>query len=234
MNPLSELDDKARAVILEGRYALDPTELTRARVRRAVESRLTAGYPATLPNSRWRMTFARLCAAILVTATVATGAIYKARQSRTFAIRPADTSSYKSAIAVSSVAALPSQSTSTRAPALELADATSAPSVNRTVVAPPPGSTSRTEELAEEIKLLSSANAAINAGDAGRALQLLREFDRRFVHVVLAEERAAAGIFALCAAGRNTDAKTAGKRFQTRWPRSPLLPRLSASCAMVK
>ena len=228
MTQLANLDDNARAVIKEDRYAIEPSELTRARVRRAVESRLTAGAPSQ--SSPWQTTFAKLCAAILVTAAVAAAAMYKVHQPGSTSIQAGN----GPAGAILPIATFPSLSISAKPPTLELANTSSAPSTSRTATAAPPTNTTRSEELAEEIRLLSSANAAINSGDTSRALQVLHEFDPRFANVVLAEERAAAGVLALCAAGRTSEAKAEGKRFQTRWPRSPLLPRLSASCALAK
>ena len=46
-----------------------------------------------------------------------------------------------------------------------------------------------------------------------------------------AEERAAASVLALCAAGRAADARAQADRFARRSPRSPLLARIAGSCA---
>jgi outer membrane protein assembly factor BamD (BamD/ComL family) len=78
---------------------------------------------------------------------------------------------------------------------------------------------------------LTEANAAIKRGDVARASQLLDGYDQRFPSGKLAEERAAAGILALCASGRTQSAKSEASRFLERWPRSPLVARIKASCA---
>jgi hypothetical protein len=91
--------------------------------------------------------------------------------------------------------------------------------------------TSRSQQLGAEIELLARVNAAVNAGDGGRALELLAEYDRKFRPSILAEERAAASILALCAAGRTGEARAAAEQFRRRSPRSPLLGRIAGSCA---
>jgi hypothetical protein len=93
---------------------------------------------------------------------------------------------------------------------------------------------SRADQLGAEIELLARVNSAVNAGDSGRALGSLREYDRRFGAGILREERAAASVLALCAAGRARDARAEADRFVRRWPRSPLLSRIEGSCAGAK
>jgi hypothetical protein len=86
--------------------------------------------------------------------------------------------------------------------------------------------------LAEEVRLLESAQRELAAGRASSALGLLDEHARRFHAGSLAEERAAARVLALCQLGRNAEAKQAASAFVVAFPRSPLLPRLSSSCAL--
>jgi hypothetical protein len=74
-------------------------------------------------------------------------------------------------------------------------------------------------------------NAAVNAGNGKRALELLAEYDREFRPAILGEERAAASILALCAAGRSAEARAAAKRFSDKWQHSPHSARISKSCA---
>ena len=62
------------------------------------------------------------------------------------------------------------------------------------------------DRLAEEVALLSRAETALHSGNAAVALDVLNEHERKFRHGLLAEERIAARIQALCALGRNAEA----------------------------
>jgi hypothetical protein len=86
------------------------------------------------------------------------------------------------------------------------------------------------DALAEETRLLRQADAATRGGDGRRALELLDEHARRFPRGVLAEERGAERVLALCAAGRIGEARAAATRFLADRPQSPLAGRVRASC----
>jgi hypothetical protein len=220
MNDTFELDEDARAVIAAGRDGHEPTELERARVRRAVQAGLASGV-ATLGPPRLRLpSSAKLVAALAVTGTVAGGAWYA--HERTAPPPPAMPVGPRAVVPTPPVpvaSAVPSAVPEVTQPAPSRAEERAA--------RPPSGS----EELAAEIALLAQVNVAINSGRAGRAFALLREYDRRHSPGVLREERAAAGVLALCAAGRVDAARSAADRFEKRWPRSPLLGRIGGSCA---
>jgi hypothetical protein len=82
-----------------------------------------------------------------------------------------------------------------------------------------------------ETRLLRDAEALRRAGNGARALVLLDEHAARFPNGVLAEERTAARVFALCDLGRVSDASGEAQRFLAERPRSPLAARVRASCA---
>lgn len=84
--------------------------------------------------------------------------------------------------------------------------------------------------LAEEVRLLSSAQRALNEGDPTTALARLAEHGRRFPEGTMAEERDAARALALCRAGRREEAQAAAARFLADRPTSPLAARVRASC----
>ena len=84
--------------------------------------------------------------------------------------------------------------------------------------------------LAEEVRLLSSAQRALNEGDPTTALARLAEHGRRFPSGTMAEERDAARALALCRAGRREEAQAAAARFLADRPTSPLAARVRASC----
>ena len=102
--------------------------------------------------------------------------------------------------------------------------ATSAPSGD---VARPP----ETSTLAEETRLVSSAAAARRANDPRRALALLDEHAARFRRGVLAEERDAERVQALCAAGLPAEARDRAAAFAAAYPTSPLLATTRRACA---
>ena len=81
---------------------------------------------------------------------------------------------------------------------------------------------------------MAQVNVAVNSGNADRALALLRQYDQRYSPGVLREEREAAGVLALCAAGRVDAARSLAQRFEQHWPRSPLLGRIAGSCIRSK
>jgi hypothetical protein len=87
--------------------------------------------------------------------------------------------------------------------------------------------------LAAETSLLEQVSSSVNAGDGPRALAMIREYDRRYGSGggVLLEERSAAEVLALCLTAREDQARAKARVFLTRWPQSPLVRRIHASCA---
>lgn len=87
------------------------------------------------------------------------------------------------------------------------------------------------DALATEVRLIDGARAAIDGGDPARALALLDDHDRRFPGGALAPEAAALRVEALCASGRTTESQSAVRRFEARYPGSPLERRFASTCA---
>lgn len=112
-----------------------------------------------------------------------------------------------------------------------------APSASKpTRKAPSAGSASPAVEPAEgaltrETRLVAEAREALRAGEAGRALALLEEHARRFPGGVLAAEREAERVTALCALGRSAEARAHAARFSREHPSSALGARVRAACA---
>ncbi len=75
-----------------------------------------------------------------------------------------------------------------------------------------------------ELTLVAQARAAVAREDFSRALQLLGEHARRFKKGRLVEEREALRVKVLASLGRRGEARRAAAQFETRFPRSPLLP----------
>jgi hypothetical protein len=87
------------------------------------------------------------------------------------------------------------------------------------------------DSLAHEISLLRAARAALEAGDPQEALALLHRHARLWPQGVLAEERLATRVLALCALRRFAEARTAAHQLESVAPHSPHLARVRASCA---
>lgn len=84
-------------------------------------------------------------------------------------------------------------------------------------------------DLGEQQALLDQARAALGKGDGSGALELLKAHSNRFPHSVLREEREALTIKSLVKTGRAADARVGLEAFESRFPRSPLLPSLRAT-----
>jgi hypothetical protein len=97
-------------------------------------------------------------------------------------------------------------------------------------VAAPPRSASGTGDVAAEVRLLGEAQTAIRGGEPARSLRLLDEHARRYPEGALGEERDAMRIAALCALGRDAEARRATERFLRAAPQSPHAGPLRASC----
>jgi hypothetical protein len=85
--------------------------------------------------------------------------------------------------------------------------------------------------VSAEVDLLKSAQRALSAGDAAAALSLLDRHGREFPGGALTVERMAAQVFALCELGRVVEARRVAGAFLKAAPNSPLVPRVTASCA---
>jgi hypothetical protein len=134
---------------------------------------------------------------------------------------------------------VPSVSAPLRAPpsrpeperALDVAPAPALPSDPPEPVEPrvPPSSAAPSLEL--ETRAFGDVQRALREGRSGDALRLLAEQERAFSRGSLHEERAAARVLALCAAGRIGEARSARDRFLASYPQSPAAERVRASCA---
>jgi RNA polymerase sigma-70 factor (ECF subfamily) len=84
--------------------------------------------------------------------------------------------------------------------------------------------------LLQQIEVLRQARAALAAGSAARALQLL-DSTPDAERGALDQEWTAARVLVLCRLGRESEAKALGARFLERHASSPLAAQVSASCA---
>jgi type IV secretory pathway VirB10-like protein len=102
---------------------------------------------------------------------------------------------------------------------------------------PQPRGASRTDaerihpsSLAQELALLTAARQAVRSGKIRKALSVLGRHARRFPDGVMAEEREAERVAALCALGRTDQATRAAQAFLARFTGSPQSARVSRAC----
>jgi hypothetical protein len=94
-----------------------------------------------------------------------------------------------------------------------------------------PDETPPSSDLSREARALSGVQRAVRDGRSSEALALLDQQDRDFPQGELRQERVAARVVALCAAGRASEARTLAASFLARAPRSPLAARMRTVCA---
>jgi hypothetical protein len=85
--------------------------------------------------------------------------------------------------------------------------------------------------LSLEARALSGVQRAVREGRSTEALALLDQQDRDFPQGELRQERVAARVVALCAAGKASEARALAASFLARAPRSPLAARMRTICA---
>jgi hypothetical protein len=85
--------------------------------------------------------------------------------------------------------------------------------------------------LEAETRLIRAGVAALHAGDPAAALALFEQHALEYPTGVLAEERSAERVIALCDLGRESEARSAAEVFLRDHARSPLADRLRESCA---
>ncbi len=86
------------------------------------------------------------------------------------------------------------------------------------------------DRLVEETQALAKVQEALNRKDPSLAWSLLQQQERQFASGQLGQERAAAQIMTLCAAGQTALADQARTVFLANYPKSPLAKRIKQGC----
>lgn len=87
-------------------------------------------------------------------------------------------------------------------------------------------------DLEAEVRLIAAIRAALQRGDGAEALARVAEHRQKFgARGVLVQERSAHEVEALCAVGRESEARRLAAEFLRKWPESPHRARVTASCA---
>ncbi len=223
---LGGLDADARSLIEDSRHAYEPAPGMQARVRNRLQVSLAAGAGVAGYGALAGAASSKLLAAVVTVGLAGSGAWYAAHRSgsRTHASPVQEAIEPKlrvpqvsaRAVVVTSAPAAPVPPAAMHSPAAARA------AFNHAQPIP---------DLAQETQLLRLVNAAIQRRDGNAALSLLNDYDRRFKPPLLFAERSAARVFALCSLGRSAAATTEAQRFVRRFPLSPLVSRVVASCA---
>jgi len=224
-----ELGPEERSVIAAARDAHIPSEVQRARVRRGLDAKLAAGVAAPLLAGSTALAMTgKIGATIALVAVVGAGTAY------VVTARPEHKEGPPPALREAAPrvpAASPSPTSAAANEALPREDARPTSAHPRSPVRRREANPPAPADLAGELALLTQVSAATKRGEVAQASELLRAYDQRFPSGKLAEERAAAGILVLCAAGHVPSARAEARRFLERWPRSPLVARIRSSCA---
>lgn len=210
---MSELSPALRALVVASKDASRATEADSARVLGALRVRLgdaavmgAEAAQAAVESNATGLLFGKVSAIALAGLALLGGLWFSTARARQAA-------SSESTAAPSAAAAI--KADTTLAPsAISLNAAGSAPPEASEVApapAPKPDDVEARphharDQLAEEVALLSRAETALHSGNAALALQVLGEHERKFRDGLLAEERIAARIQALCKLGRKTEA----------------------------
>jgi hypothetical protein len=210
---MMELSSELRQLVNAGKVASQPTDADRDRLYRALEMRLGIVGGETLVvtgNERAHGITAKMVASLVAAGVVliSGGAMFystlpngrrvpeadEAGKVAHFLVQPRVSASVASAPPVSSVSekpALPMETDSKK---------------TDTPVASSHAPVLRHDTLSAEVAILSRAEKELHRGHATSAIALLNEHERKYKNGLLAEERTAAKIQALCMLGRVSDA----------------------------
>jgi hypothetical protein len=191
-----------------------PTDADRARVFTMLQSRLGTSAKlvgSTLPHHRARSLAAKTVGITAIALTVVGGGVATLYSFERNTPPSVENLSNISTVGKEQPLVPP---TLTTAPTPELPSQPEGPSTPvagpSQTVPPPAGSVRGTvrsrDSLSEEVAILSRAQTELHGGRAASALRVLAEHERKFKHGILAQERTAAKIQALCALERVNEA----------------------------
>ncbi len=211
---MSDLNPELNQLVLAGKMASRPTDADAARILEALRARLgdaavlgTETGQAALAGSSTGLVSGKVAVFSVVGLALLGGILFfAARNHRVVSSEPQ---------AIPSVAATPSDeaamvpivtaSSALVSPPLDPAVASSPDKVDRTDARSAASHHAR-DSLSEEVAILSRAETELHSGKPESALKLLNEHERKFSNGLLAEERIAARVQALCALGRTAEA----------------------------
>ncbi len=235
---MPDLSPEAQALVRSGRQAYRPSEADRDRVLEALRGRLgdAVALGAAAPRSPVASVQVRAIRAVLshwkaigVTAFAGGGLLFALglEHGRHASSLPQAPGAATLASAATGDPSPPSNDT-TPLPLPPVSEAKPAPLVEVRPVPVPPRHTH--DGLSDEVAILSRAETELHGGRPESALKALDEHERRFPRGVLAEERTAARIQALCALGRTAEADAQLARLERLSPHSAHEERARQAC----
>jgi hypothetical protein len=237
---VSELSRKSRALFAEARRA-GPSEAARARVRAGVEAKvaaIAAGAAAGAALEAKALAAGGAAATGLGTKLLIAGAVSALIGVGGSAVvltrRTTPAPREASAIVAPSAAPAPPAPPPAAPPLEETASPAPSPPPRPAPVrasASASAAPAQPPSIAAELARLREAQAALKDGDPERSLRALDELSAQHPDGALREERMAARVLALCAAGRVDEARVAASRFLAESPRSVQADRVRGSCA---
>lgn len=230
---MHELNERGRAVIQAAREAAKPSAADRARVRAALAARLALPATTTMQTATAGSLAAKIPGIVGLLA-VLTASVLPTQP-------PAPPGSARAGIGALRVplprfedlAPVSSAADGRREEPHAIAKRPSGAAAKRSATTAPAREAGAEDpsSLAAEVELLRQAERALVTHDARASLEKLDELSSRFDRGVLREERLAARVLALCAAGETARAHAEAEAFLREAPRSTHAARVMASCA---
>ncbi len=248
---MGELSEDAAALLRSGRGAFRPDGSDRARILESLRQTLgdaaVAGGAADAVHvdgtsaaraAAWKSPWVKALGAVSVLAVGAgvTMAIHSWTRPLVRSSLPATTVATEQA-ALAQAPPAPAETVTQPVVAAPRAEAPSPLIASEPVLAasanrPRPRASARTsaDSLAEEVRLLSTAERQLNEGSRESALATLADHERRFPRGALTEARMAVRVEALCGLGRMAEARSDLRKLAIAYPASPHLDAARRLC----
>ncbi len=227
---MPNLSPEAEELVRAVKTAYRPSDADRLRVLDALRTRLGdaavlgIGQSAVSAGGGFWTPVSGLTSVALV--VIGGGALWLALRARPASPSPAPRE-------VSSAVTPPAPPLAAKSPApaaSEPAEETAARPASQAAAVRPAPSRRLRDGLSDEVAILSRAETELHSGRPESALKALDEHERKFGRGVLAEERTAARVQALCALGRTAEADAQLARLARLAPRSPHTERARQAC----
>ena len=228
---MNDLDDRARAIVEAGRDADTPSAADRDRIKRAVLVQIVASSAVASTAVAGSLSIgAKVGLAVLAVSMVGGGTVgfFKMRGAHQASV------ARMRAMAKTEVASLPEVSPEIIPQEFPAPSDEKAKKVEKPHKANPQNGRAEKatdgDQLSAEVAVLKRAREELRLGRPTRAIEELVEYDRRFGHGVLGEERHAIAAIAACRAEPGPASLAQAEAFMRKSPASPLRERVREAC----